>query len=67
MSKRHKKIPTKRKLAKGCRQSFEDFVEAHNAENAEKQARQEEDEAFAEKYLSAMRRKLGMDGGAHEH
>lgn len=63
MGKRNKRIPTKRKLAKDCRQSFEDFAAAHNAENAEKQAQREDDEAFAEKYLAAMRRKLGIDGG----
>lgn len=61
MGTRHKKVPTKRHMAKDCRQSFEAFVAAHNAESAEKQAQREADEAFAEKYLAAMRRKLGLE------
>lgn len=61
MGAKRKKPATKRQMAKDCRKSFEAFAAAHNAETVEKQTQQAENEAFAEKYLAAMRRKLGIE------
>lgn len=61
MGAKRRKPPTKRQMAKDCRKSFEAFAAAHNAETVEKQAQQAENEAFAEKYIAAMRRKLGIE------
>lgn len=62
MGRRHKKVPSKRILARDCKKQFEQFVEDFNAEAAEQQAAEESDaEEFAEKYLAAMRRKLGIE------
>lgn len=62
MGRKHKKIPSKRTLAKDCKKQFEQFVEDFNAEVAEQQTEEESDaEEFAEKYLIAMRRKLGIE------
>lgn len=62
MGRKHKKVPSKRTLAKNCKKQFEQFMEDFNAETAGQQAAEEsEAEEFAEKYLATMRRKLEIE------
>lgn len=62
MGRKHKKVPSKRTLAKNCKKQFEQFMEDFNAEAAEQQAAEEsEAEEFAGKYLATMRRKLEIE------
>lgn len=59
---RNKKPSSKRKLAKDCKGRFERFMQEFNAEAAARRTAEDaEAEAFAEKYLTAMRRKLGIE------
>lgn len=62
MGAHHRQTPSKRQLARASRQSFEQFVLDFNAEAAEQQAEEESDaEEFAERYIAALRRRLGLD------